>query len=691
MSEKIRVYELARELGQTNKELIELLRKEGVEVASHSSSIEAETAALVRDHIVSTRKQSTPAKATDVAAALKAAAKAAEQVQQQESVKSQPVVSVGESGRPEVHLRPPIIVRDLAKALNVKPNELIGELMTMNVFATINQVVEPDIVEKVCVRRGFEFVRERRERPAKGPRRAGEETAAAPSGKRPVTGHVPRPPVVGVLGHVDHGKTSLLDAIRETRVAAGEAGGITQHIGASVVEWHNHTITFLDTPGHEAFTAMRARGANATDIVVLVVAANDGVMPQTIEAINHARAAKSNIIVALNKIDLPEANADRVLLQLQQNGVMSEQWGGEVGVVPVSATTKQGIGDLIDRILLEAEVMELRSNPSLPAEGLVIEAQLEGGMGPTASVLVRNGTLHLGDVLLCGQYYGRVKALIDHHGERLKSAGPSTPVKVLGLSGVPEAGEAVVVLTDEREAKAKAEARAQAQRQGDLTVTQKASLEDLFRQITEESRATLKLILKTDVRGSLEASTESLAKIQSEKIKLEILHKGVGEVTDNDVLLAAASGAIVAGFHVRAMPGVNKTAKQRGVEIRLYSIIYELLDDIQDAMRGRLKPETREQILGHAEILRIFEVSKAGKICGCMVKDGTVRVGANARVTRQGGVIYKGQIQSLKHFKDDVREMRAGQECGIRLDNFEDFEVGDGIEAFSIEQIAPEL
>ncbi|OPZ28046.1 MAG: Translation initiation factor IF-2 [Lentisphaerae bacterium ADurb.BinA184] len=688
MSEKVRVYELARELGLTNKELIALLQREGVAVASHSSSIDGDTATLVRDQVIAARKQSTPPKATDVVAALKAAA----QAQQQEEVKPQPATVVGESGRPEIHIKPPIIVRDLAKALNVKPNELIGELMTMNVFASINQVVEPDIVEKVCVRRGFEFVRERRERPAKGPRRLGEEAMApGAAGKRPVTGHVPRPPVVGVLGHVDHGKTSLLDAIRETRVAAGETGGITQHIGASVVEWHGHTITFLDTPGHAAFTAMRARGANATDIVVLVVAANDGVMPQTIEAINHATAAGCKIVVALNKIDLPEANPDRALLQLQQNGVMPEQWGGEVGVVPVSATTKQGVEDLLERILLEAEVMGLRSNPSLPADGLVIEAQLEPGMGPTASVLIRNGTLRTGDILLCGQHYGRVKALIDSRGQRLKSAGPSTPVKVLGLSGVPEAGEAVVVLEDEREAKARAEARAQAQREGELTAPQKASLEDLFRQITEESKATLRLILKTDVRGSLEAIADSLAKIQSEKITLDILHRGVGEVTDNDVLLAAASNAIIAGFRVRAMPGVNKTAKQRGVEIRLYGIIYELLDDIEDAMRGRLKPETREQVIGHAEILRIFEVSKAGRICGCVVKDGAARIGASARVMRQGGVIYNGLIQSLKHFKDDVREMRAGQECGIRLDNFEDFEVGDLIEVFTIEQVAPEL
>jgi translation initiation factor IF-2 len=599
---------------------------------------------------------------------------------------------IGESGKPILHLKPPIIVRDLANALKCKPNELIGELMMMNVFAAINQVVEPEIVGKICERRGFEFVPERREKRTKGGGKKKVEAKKPAQSKRKVSGgESDRPPVIAFLGHVDHGKTSLLDAIRESRVALGEAGGITQHIGASIAECQGQTITFLDTPGHEAFTAMRQRGANATDIVVLVVAADDGVMPQTIEAINHAQAAGCPIVVAMNKIDLPNANPDKVLMELQQNGVHPEDWGGEVGVVQVSAINGIGLDDLLERILLEAEIMELKGTPGKPAEGMVIEAQLETGMGPTANIIVRDGTLHVGDVLLAGPYYGKVKALIDAQGKRIKSAGPSVPAKVLGLSGVPDAGETITCADDEKEAKAIAEQRVEEQRAGDLEVRQKTSLEDLFRQISEGSQATLKLILKTDVRGSLEAINDSLKKIGSEKVRLDIIHQGVGEITENDILLASASEAIVIGFHVRAMPGVQKAAKQKGVEVRLYSIIYELLEDIENAMRGQLEPETRESLLGEAEIRQIFEISKTGRICGCVVVSGVIRVGASARVTRDSELIYNGTIHTLKHFKDDVREMRAGQECGIRLDNFEDFEVGDTVEAFATEKVAPSL
>ncbi len=709
MSDRLRVYELARELGLSSKEMLEVLADEGIEVKSHASTIEEDLAELVRDHVIAERKKgsSTPVEAEEEeaeAAEEEAETEEAEEEEEEEMEEEEAPVDEDEpaAAATEIHLKPPITVRDLAKALGRKPNEVIGALMTMNVFATINQVIEPDTAEKICEKYGLVFVRERRER--KGGKQKVEEAArkekaveAAPSGRVTVTGHVPRPPVVAFLGHVDHGKTSLLDAIRETQVASGEAGGITQHIGASAVQKEGKIITFLDTPGHEAFTAMRARGANATDLVVLVVAADDGVMPQTAEAINHAKAAGVPLVVAMNKIDLPTANPDKVLMELQQNEVMPEDWGGEVGVVPVSAMTKQGIDDLLERILLEAEIMELKANPSLPCEGLIIEAQLETGMGATANVLVRNGTLNVGDIMLCGAYYGKVKALIDQSGNRVKSAGPSTPVKVLGLSGVPEAGEIISAVEDEREAKAIADARAEKQRQGALGKVAggepggQTSLEDLFRQITEEARQQLPIILKADVRGSLEAILDALQQFASEKVEIDVIHRDVGEITNNDVLLAAASNAIVVGFHVRAMPGVNKTAKQEGVEIRLYSVIYELLEDIEEAMRGKLKPELREHRIGSAEIRQIFDISKTGRICGCVVNSGTIRTGANARVLRDGDVIYNGSIASLKHFKENVREVRSGQECGIQLDNFEDFEVGDEVRVFDVEHVAPQL
>ena len=673
MSERVRVYDLARELGLTSKELIAMLAAEGLEVKSHASTLETEYADLVRDHVISERKSQTRAKRAETA--------------EKEEARAEEPAPEAEEAR-EIHLKPPIVVRDLAEALGCKPNELIGELMTLNVFAAINQIVETELVEQICARHGFNFVRERRERPAKMKVR---ESLQATGQKEPTGKAQPRPPVVAFLGHVDHGKTSLLDYIRQSQVTKGEAGGITQHIGASVISHAGHHITLLDTPGHEAFTAMRARGANATDIVVLVVAADDGVMPQTIEAINHARAAEVPIVVAMNKMDLPGADPDKVMLGLQQQSISPEAWGGEVGVMPVSAITGDGIDGLLERILLEAEVMELQGNPELPCDGLVIEAQLESGMGPTSSVLVRNGTLHVGDVILSGEHCGRAKALIDDRGNRIECAGPSTPVKVLGLSGVPEAGSRLTVLGSEREARMTAEGRSETSRQGELAVTRHANLEDLFRQIEEDMRKELKLILKTDVQGSQEAITDSLAKITSEKISINIIHSGVGEITENDVLLAAASDAIVVGFHVRAMPGVNRTAKHRGVEIRLYSVIYELLEEIADAMRGRLSPEVRETPLGTAEILQVFKTSQAGNICGCMVTEGMIRTGASAKVLREDELIYNGLIQSLRRFKDDVREVRNSLECGIRLDNFEDFEVGDIIKVAALEEFAAEL
>ncbi len=752
---KVRVYDLAKELGLENKELLALLEAEGAPAKSHSSCIEDDIAAIVREKVIASRKAKpaaakpavkaaehkaahgakphAPAKAAapvvsgNPADMLKAAAAlgsllgtpvpAAAKTVLSEVVKpaapvAAPATPFKPSSKPsaapsksaakaaaapavpfimpkEIHLKAPITVRDLAEALGKKPNELVGTLMMMSVFATINQVVEVEIVEKVCAKYGVTFIRERRERLARLKAKAenADGTAVEAENERVV----PRSPVVAFLGHVDHGKTSLQDAIRKTHVARGELGGITQSIGASVVEWRNQAITMIDTPGHEAFTAMRARGANATDIVVLVVAADDGIMPQTIEAINHAHAANVPIVVAMNKMDLPGANPDKVLLGLQQNGVNSEAWGGEVGVVPVSAVTGLGLDDLLERLLLEGEMLELKGNPEIPAKGVVIEAQLEQGMGPTANLLVRNGTLHVGDAIVCGKCFGRVKAMIDYHGQRIKFAGPSMPVKVMGLSGVPDAGDRLEVYADEKEARQIGEQRQMDARQVANVSRAATDIDSLFKQMSETTKTELKVILKTDVRGSMEAIQECMRKVHSEKITLNVIHASVGEVTENDIMLASTSKAMIMGFHVRVMPGVNAAARREKVDVRLYGIIYELLDDVEAILIGRLAPELRENRIGRAEIAQVFNLTKGGKICGSRVTEGSVKVGGNATVTRGRDLIYKGRIQSLRRFQDDVREVKSGVECGIRLDNFEDFEVGDVIEVFTIEKIAATL
>jgi translation initiation factor IF-2 len=721
MSERVRVYEMARELGLTNKELIALLEEEGFAVRSHSSTLEAETADIIRDMIIAERQKEQQKKEEESAATAaaiataKAAAKsggsksgaklaggkkapaggkgaksdaAAAAVAVATPEETAVVAAEPEAGAKELHLKAPITVRDLAEGLGKKPNELIGLLMTMNIFAAINQVLELELVEKICERHGVIFVRERREK-------SRDRDKGAQDGRIPlaVRSHrkVGRPPVVVFMGHVDHGKTSLQDYIRHSHVTSGEAGGITQHIGASVAMVGEQTITFLDTPGHEAFTAMRARGANATDIAVLVVAADDGVMPQTVEAINHAKAANLPIIVAMNKMDLAAANPEKVLLGLQQNGITPREWGGETEVLPVSAHTGEGINELLEQILLEAEMLELNAAPDAPFEGLVIEAQMETGMGPTAHVLVRNGTLKVNDAIICGQCHARVRALIDSQGRRVQKATPSTPVKVMGLSGVPAAGDKILAAASEREARQLAEEAQQAAREDNLNVERVLSLDDMFSVLAKEEKPELPIILKTDVRGSLEAITDCIGKLKSDRISAHIIHGGVGEISENDVVLASASKAVILGFHVRVMPGVVRFAKQQGVDIRLYSIIYELLQEVENAMRGRLQPDIKETPLGEAEIIQVFEVSKMGKICGSRVNSGVMRVNAKAKVYREKELIYHGQVQSLKRYKDDVREVHSGLECGIRLDNFEDFEVGDKIELFEVIEITPEL
>lgn len=578
-------------------------------------------------------------------------------------------------------LSAPFIVKNVAEAIGKKPNEVIGELMKLGELLSINQPISENTLRKLLKNFSLELeIVQVEKKAALEADNDYEMPAPADPADLPE-----RPPVVTFMGHVDHGKTSLQDRVRNTHVVEGESGRITQHIGASTVVFNGKPITFIDTPGHAAFTSMRARGANVTDIVVLVVAADDGFMPQTVEAMNHALAAKVPLIVAINKIDLPDANPDRIYLHMQQNNLTCEDWGGTVGVVKVSAKTGEGIDDLLERILLEAEMLDLKANPKRPAVGTVIEAQVENGLGPTASILVQNGTLSVGDVVLAGEEFGRVKTLINDRGQRIKSAGPSTPVKVVGLSGVPEAADKLVTCVNEKAARQEAEQRRAASRALHLANQTISSAEDLFSKLNEQEHKTLRLIIKSDVRGSGEAIEESLKQLPSEKIGVEVVMNGVGAITENDVTLAAASDAIVVGFHVRVNPGVNDIAEKSKVEIRLYSIIYELLEDITDALTGRLEPEKREKELGKAKILQIFELNKGPKVCGCLVEDGVVKVGSKARVFRNNQLIYNGEVASLRRFQDDVKEVRAGLECGIRLDNFVDFIEGDVIDLYEIE------
>lgn len=594
------------------------------------------------------------------------------------SEKPSPSSSSAVSGG-KLTLPAPILVKTLAEAVGKRPNELITDLIKLGELAGINQAISEANAKKLCAGYGIELTIGAPPKPAAPPPPAKPKPEDNPAFLKE------RPPVVTFMGHVDHGKTSLQDAIRHTHVTDGEAGAITQHIGASTINYKGKNITFIDTPGHAAFTSMRARGANVTDLVILVVSATEGFKPQTVEAMNHALAAKVPIIVAINKIDLPDADPDKVLLHMQQHNLSSEDWGGTVGTVRVSAKTGKGLPDLLERILIEAEMLELKANPRRPASGVVLEAQLENGLGPTASVLVQDGTLRVGDVVLCGEHYGKVRTLINDKGERVKSAGPSMPVKVVGINGVPEAGDHLEIFESEKAARAESERRIADKRGHMLATSAIATAEDLFSKLNAEGRNTLNIIIKSDVKGSGEAIAQSLNQLPSEKIKAEVIANAVGPITENDISLAAATNAIVIGFHVRVNPGVNDLAKKQHVEIRLYSIIYELLEDITDALAGKLEPEKREKVIGEAKILQIFELSKGPKICGCLVESGVVRVGAKARVRRNKELIYNGEVASLRRFHDDVKEVKAGLECGIRLDNFADFVEGDEIELYEIE------
>ena len=596
---------------------------------------------------------------------------------------------------PLIALKPPIIVRDLAEAMKRKPFQLIADLMSLNVFANVNQSIEEPIARDICAKNGFRFRLERRERGAGLVKATTKKKVVLDSEDKEEDLQL-RAPVVTIMGHVDHGKTTLLDVIRHSNVTAGEAGGITQHIGAYTINVPHpenpkklEQITFLDTPGHAAFSAMRARGANVTDIVILVVGADDGVMPQTMEALSHAQAAEVPIIVAVNKIDHPSANPTMARTQLQEKGVVCEEWGGETIFVDVSALKNTNVDKLLEMVLLQAEVLELKANPNRSAVGNVVESAMEAG-GPTATLLVRKGTLKVGDIMVCGNYFGKARALIDHEGKRIKEAGPSSAVKVLGLNGVPEAGAEFNIVPNDKEARNICEDRITKERDESVARKRKMTLESLFSRTQADSDKTLKLIIKADTQGSVEAIVDSINKIESDKVQSEVVHSGVGSISESDATLASASDAVILGFHAKIDTGVGEVAKREGVQIKLYAIIYELIEEVKEAMAGLLDPLMKDVVTGQAEVRKIFELSKGGNVAGCAVTSGKLLRG-KMRVVRKGDLVYEGISHTLKRFKDEVNEVRSGMECGIRLDGFDDFQEGDIIECYTQEKVAQSL
>lgn len=656
LNNRIRVYELAKMLGKSNKDLMKVLQDLGVEVKTHMSSIDGETAQLVEDAL------SSPAGG------------------------AKPEVGTDGDGRRTVEIGERATIKAAAEKIGVSSAEAVKALMKAGLMVPATAPADAKVREVLSGAFGVEFVLRPEEKPeaegkgeaGKGPKR---DAKPKPAGQPAVL--TERPPIVTVMGHVDHGKTTLLDQIRHANVTAQEAGGITQHIGAYIVTHDKKPIVFLDTPGHEAFTAMRARGASVTDIVILVVAADDGVMPQTREAIDHVKAAKVPIVVAVNKVDKPTAKPDRVRQQLSDVGLVPEEWGGDVVMVDVSAKTGDGIPQLLEMVLLVAEMQELKGNPGASPSGVVVEAQLDKGKGPVATVIVQQGTLQRGDIVLFGSAWGKVRALFDWAGKPIKKAGPSIPAEILGLDEVPQPGETFTVVKSEREARsALADSRARERDAG--APSKRASLEDLYAQMQAGQIPQLSLVVKCDVQGSLEALAASLEKLATNEVGVTIVHRGVGRIAESDVMLASTSNAVIIGFNVRPDANARRAAEVSGVEIRTYNIIYDVIDDVKAAMSGLLKPNLREERLGEVEIREIFKIPKAGKIAGCHVMQGLVRRNARVRVVRAGIVIWDGGIATLRHFKDEAREVKAGFDCGIALEGFQDFEVGDVLEVYEV-------
>ncbi|WP_395744670.1 translation initiation factor IF-2 [Prosthecobacter sp.] len=603
-----------------------------------------------------------------------------------------PEFELGENGEKIIHLKPPIVVKDLADKMGLKPFKIISELIAFKVFASADKAIDIEIAEKICEKHGFKLERDKREKG--GGVHKVEEVIVEPVAQ--VVEEVEeeklqlRAPIITFMGHVDHGKTSLLDALRKTQVTAGEAGGITQHIGAYCIFHNGKPITFIDTPGHAAFSAMRARGANVTDIVVLVIAADDGIMPQTKEALSHAKAAGVQLMVALNKCDLPTANVMRVKSQLQDIGLAPVDWGGEIEVMEVSAKSGMGLDNLLETMSLQAEVLELKADPKASPRATVIESSMVAGKGPVATVIIGQGTLSVGQPFICGPLWGKVKALINDRGESIKEVLPGMPCEVIGFSDMPHVGDEVVVMKSERDVKRLSEERLEEIRQKKLSVPRRSTLEHLFASIEDSNKKALKIVLKCDVQGSVEAVSKCLTDIQSDKCNLDILHKEVGAINESDVLLASASDAIIIGFNVKVENKALTVAKRETVQIKLYSIIYELIDQVKESMAGLLDPVTREKVIGHARVKQVFKVNK-GFVGGSVVTDGIMNRKQRARVLRDGQAVYDGGFETLRRFQDEVNEVRNGLECGIKLSGFSDYEENDVIECYELEKIAQTL
>ena len=677
---KIRVYELAKKIGVSSKELISKLKELDLEVVNHMSTLEEEDANIIMEFYKSENENKSNTKKVNN----HEKSDNNKKVKKENEIKNSADIEVENHAvaedTNELAISEEMTVSEFAEKLDENPNEIIMKLMNLGVMASLNQEIEFETAEIIASEYGFTAVKEDVEEDDS------LEDILDVYEDNPED-LVNRPPIVTVMGHVDHGKTSLLDAIRETRVTSGEAGGITQHIGASEATINGEKIVFLDTPGHEAFTSLRARGAQITDIAILVVAADDGVMPQTIEAINHAKAAQVPLIVAINKIDKANANPDRVKQELSENGVLIEEWGGDVVSVPVSALKGEGIDQLLEMVLLVSEMQELKANPNRPAVGTIIESELDKGRGPVATVIIQTGTLNVGDSIIAGSTYGRVRAMINHKGKRVKTAGPATAVEILGLSDVPQAGDKFRVTKDDKTARQVADKRQQELREQNLKANQRVSLEDLFDHIQQGKVKDLNIIVKADAQGSVEAIKQSLVKISNEEVRVNVIHGAVGTIQESDILLASASNAIIIGFNVRPSSSVSRLAEQEEIEIKTYRIIYEAIEDIEAAMKGMLDPEYKEVVQGKVEVRATFKVPNAGTIAGAYVIEGKVTRNSSVRLVRDGIVIFEGNVSSLKRFKDDVKEVNTGYECGIGLENYNDIKEGDIIESYIIEEI----
>ncbi|VYT73583.1 translation initiation factor IF-2 [Clostridium tertium] len=674
---KIRVYELAKELNISSKELIELLMNEfSVDVKNHMSVIEDEDAELIKELLgeqeASEDKTIVDEYEEQLQEEVNNQAKKKKKKKNQEESEA-----IGEGGSGVVEIGETITVKELAEKIGKPTADVIKTLIFTGVMAAINQEIDFATAEKVCEK--YECLVVKKEEK--------EELEVVEEEDIIEENLVKRPPIVTVMGHVDHGKTSLLDAIRKANVTSQEAGGITQHIGAYTVNLNGEKLTFLDTPGHEAFTAMRARGAQVTDVVILVVAADDGIMPQTKEAINHCKAAEVPMIVAINKIDRPGANIDRVKQELTEHELVAEDWGGDTICVPVSAKTGENLEQLLEMVLLTAEMSELKADPKRKAKGTVIEAKLDKGRGAVATLLIQNGTLHVGDSILVGSTYGRIRAMFDDKGKTIKSAGPSIPVEILGLSEVPSAGDRFTVVKDEKTARNMAETRKQKMKDESFHSQNRVSLEDLYSQIQEGTVKELGIIVKADVQGSVQAIKQSLEKLSTEDVKVRVIHGGVGAITETDVTLATASNALLIGFNVRPDSNASIIADKDGVDIKTYRIIYDAIEDVKSAMIGMLDPEYKEVVNGKAEVRMVYKISSIGTIAGCYVLDGKILRNSEVRVIRDGVVIFESTLASLKRFKDDAKEVNTGYECGLSVEKFNDIKEGDIIESFSMQAV----